>query len=107
LYTDNQIQKGTAVSSLASLPPDVLSLMVALIASAAGKVLPSDELNVLGNLVAAIGTTMSTIAAQEAYLQIVREQKAAEESPDEQTEDTQKQVEDLKKRIELLESRLR
>ncbi|EJO5349014.1 hypothetical protein NRP93_003166 [Clostridium botulinum] len=57
------------MKDLNSISPEELSLLANLIAIELSKGRSVNELNVLGNLVSAIGSIISTIAAQEQNLQ--------------------------------------
>lgn len=73
------------MNALDSLSPDELSLLASIIAISLSKGRTSDELNVLGNFVSALGSLISTIAAQKESIDSFNEKK--------------QQIKDLKKEI--------
>lgn len=73
------------MNALDSLSPDDLSLLASVIAISLSKGRTSDELNVLGNFISALGSLISTIAAQKESIDSFNEKK--------------QQIKDLKKEI--------
>ena len=106
---------GKNMSSLASLSPDSLALLTALASIAFSKELSLEDLNVVGNLFAAIGATILTEAAQKQNIITQQEnmQKAASAAsqPDSKIDlnidpNIIKDIEDLKKQIAELKKQI-
>lgn len=62
------------MSEFSSLTPEDLALLSSVIAIALAKNRSADEVNVLGNLVAAVGAQLLTISAQDQSLRALQDQ---------------------------------
>ncbi|MFL0197514.1 hypothetical protein ACJDU8_18380 [Clostridium sp. WILCCON 0269] len=76
--------------SLNSLDPNQLAVISTFIAIVLSKDKDTDEINVLGNFIVAIGGTMLTIAAQQERLKSLQDKK-------DQIHDLKKQIKDIEK----------
>lgn len=63
------------MQSLNSLSPNELSILASAIAIGLAEDRNTDEINVLGNLIVAVGSILLTIAAQEQSLQSIKSKK--------------------------------
>jgi hypothetical protein len=77
------------------LSSDELTIWASIIAIAISKELNLDQINILGNFLAAVGTLMTTIAAQEVTILAEQEKKEKEK----QAEDVQKQIKEIQEII--------
>lgn len=77
------------MSCLNSISPTQLAVISTFIALVISKDKSTDEINVLGNLIASIGATVLSIAAQKQALQSVQDKK-------DQIHDLKKQLNNLK-----------
>lgn len=78
------------MSCIESLGPEQLAVASSLVAALLSRGLTSDEVNVLGNFIAAVGASMLTIAAQ---------MSSQESKKDKQKQEIQNQIEQLQKQL--------
>lgn len=78
------------------LSRDELTLLASLVALALSKRLDVDQINILGNFLAAVGTLMATIAAQEAVF-IAQQEEAENEN---QANDVLRQIKELQEKVQ-------
>ncbi|BBB92346.1 MAG TPA: hypothetical protein PKA28_16335 [Methylomusa anaerophila] len=78
------------------LDPNELAILATLITVALEETLTSEQLNVLGNFLAALGALLLTVAAQEEALRVKKEKENKEKTPE---DDVQKQIKDLQEQI--------
>jgi len=83
-----------------SISSDELATSATLIAVASSKVLNADDLNVLGNFIIAVGSIMTSIAAQEQVLQAQKETTKSDSL--ELGRSVQKQIKDMQEQIQFL-----
>lgn len=78
------------------LSTDELTFLASLVALLLSRGLNADQINVLGNFIIAVGSLMTTIAAQEAALIAQNEKQQNEKNSD----DVQKQIKELQEKIQ-------
>lgn len=99
------------ISFLSSLSPDLTAIMTALISIAFSEELSLNDLNILGNLLTAIGSVMLTEAAQIQAQQAGGSQQLSStnknSSCSSSISNNKKEIQDLKKQIEELEKQVK
>lgn len=80
------------------LSSDELTILASLVTLGFSKGLTADQMNILGNFLAAVGTLMTTIAAKEQALTTIEQKKQQEQ--EKQSDDTQQQIKELQEKIQ-------